>query len=94
MCESCFNDNYVHLESGMTVPIEDASFVYTKNRWGIASVWVELDDAAWCESLEEMWHVDDVTFTEDGDEAVPTHLIGDFPDLFPVEDDEDLEEAA
>ena len=42
-----------------------------------------------------MWHTDDVSFTEDGDEAVPTHLICDFPKLFPVEeDDEDLEEAA
>ena len=94
LCEGCFNDHYVHLENGQAVPIEDASFVYTKNRWGIDQVWVEMDDAAWCESLEEMWHFDDVTFTEDGDEAVPTHLVKDFPNLFPVEDDEDLEEAA
>jgi hypothetical protein len=95
MCECCFNANYVHLESGETTAIEYATYVYTKNRWGIDQVWVYADDAVWCAVLEEAWHTDDVSFTEDGDNAVPTHLICDFPELFPVEeDDEDLEEAA
>jgi hypothetical protein len=95
MCDCCFNENYVHLESGEITSIEYASFVYTKNRWGVDQVWVYEDDAVWCEVLQEMWHTDDVVFTEDGDNAVPTHLTCDFPELFPVEeDDEDLEEAA
>lgn len=95
MCDCCFNENYVHLESGEIASIEDVTYVYAKNRWGIEQVWVYEDDAVWCEALQEMWHTDDVSFTEDGDEAVPTHLICDFPELFPAEeDDEDLEEAA
>ena len=95
MCECCFDRSYVMTEDGSVLHNEDAIHVRTKTRWGSDSEWVHQNDAAYCEAVDEYWHVDDVTYTEDGDDCVPTHLIGDFPELFPVDDDDDeLEEAA
>ena len=95
MCECCFDRSYVMTEDGVVLHNEEAIHVRSKTRWGSDSEWVHQDNAAYCEPLDEFWHEDDVTYTEDGDECVPTHLIGDFPELFPVDKDEDdLEEAA
>lgn len=96
MCETCFDSNYVVTEGGATLHTTDAIYVHTKTRWGSSEEWVREDEASYCEALDQYWHIDDVTYTEDGDDCIPTHLIGDFPELFPVDDDDEdeLEEAA
>ena len=95
MCACCFDENYVVDVDGDTLHRDEAILVMCKNRWGQSEEWVQQDYAVFCEPIDQYWHIDDVTFTEDGDEAVPTHLIGDFPELFPSDDDDDdLEEAA
>ena len=96
MCSCCFDENYVTDADGNVIHSEDAILVITKNRWGHSEEWVQQDYAVYCDPVDQHWHIDDVTFTEDGDEAVPTHLISKFPELFPSDDDDDddLEEAA
>tara|TARA_R110000782_G_scaffold3228_7_gene11956 strand:- start:1079 stop:2542 length:1464 start_codon:yes stop_codon:yes gene_type:complete len=96
LCEYCFNCNYVFLDCGEVCAIEDAveARYHSDYNSSYNTQWVYLDDACYCEQLDEHWIADDVTFTEDGDECVPTHLIGDFPELFPNDDDDDEEEVA
>ena len=94
MCECCFDRNYIQTSDGETLHHEDACLVNSKTYYGFSSEYVANDDAAFCESVDEWWHIDDVTYTEDGDECVPTHMMDQFPDLFPAEVEDELEEAA
>ena len=89
LCEHCFDAHYVYLECGDTCHVDEAVEVKTRNTWNgrISTIWVYMDDASWCEPVCEYWHVDDVEMSECG-ECIPTHRIGDFPELFPTDDDE------
>lgn len=100
LCDYCFNESYVFLDDGDICPIEDAVAAYTCNSWlgrvRATCIWVRLDEAAWCELLQEFWLADEVEMSECG-ECIPVHLVGDFPELFPVDDEEEevtKEEAA
>jgi hypothetical protein len=59
-------------------------------------MYVYEDEAVYCEGLEEYWLQDDVTYSDEVEVYVPTHLICDYPDLFPEEADthEEEEKAA
>ena len=95
LCEYCFNEHYVHLDCGETCPIDEAVEVNTRNTWSgrISTIWVYMDDAAWCDPICEYWHVDDVEMSECG-ECIPTHRIGDFPELFPTDETEEVKQEA
>ena len=95
LCEHCFDEHYVHLECGGACPVDEAVEVKTRNTWSgrINTIWVYMDDAAWCEPIEEFWHVNDVEMSECG-ECIPTHRIGDFPELFPTDETEEVKEEA
>lgn len=102
LCDYCFNESYVYLEDGDICPIEDAVEACTSNSWHWTGrvratyIWVRLDEAAWCEPLQEFWLADEVEMSECG-ECIPAHRVGDFPELFPVDDEEEevtKEEAA
>jgi len=92
-CDSCFNELYVILSDGEVCSVDDVIEVYHMGTYRTQSSMVHIEDEStvWCELVEEHWFMDDVTFSKDGD-AVPTHLVKDYPDLFPVEEEE--EEAA
>ena len=87
LCECCFDNSYVYLDNGDVVNREDACEVRTIG-WngGCVSQIVHIDDAVYCESIDQYWHFDDVSFDDDGD-AMPTHLI-------PDDNEDDMEEAA
>lgn len=97
LCDYCFNENYVYLEDGDVCPIGDAVEVYTCNSWSKRTlcIWVHVDEAAWCDPIQEFWLADEVEMSECG-ECIPAHRVRDFPELFPVDDEEEVtkEEAA
>lgn len=88
-CESCFHELYVHLDDGGICSVEYAVEVHNKTRYGFYAKWHHAQDEGiiYCELLEQWWDIDDVTFSE-CDEPVPTHLIHEYPELFPVEEEE------
>ena len=90
-CECCFNEYYVQTDNG-PIPINEAVQVTYTSRFGsnTREEWAHVDDAVYCECVDQYWYPSDVTDTEDG-EYVPTHLVGDYPELFPS-DEEDEEE--
>lgn len=93
MCECCFDETYVYLEAGDICHLEDAVEAATlgwNNR--VTYVWVHNEEAVYCELVEEYWCIEDTTMSECG-EYVPTYRIGDFPELFPA-DEEEEEEAS
>jgi hypothetical protein len=91
-CVSCFNESYLHTESGEVIYLEDAVHAFTKNSRGVTQVWVHMDDSVYCDHIEEDWVHDCVTYSEAGDTYIPTHCMSEFPELFP-EDDDDKKEA-
>ena len=93
-CEHCFNESYVHTECGEVIPLEDAVMAFMKNCWGVTQVWVHIDEAVYCDHIEEDWLHEDVTYSEAGDTHIPTHRMSEFPELFPEDDDEEEKEAA
>jgi len=92
LCDYCFSESYVYLEDGDVCPIEDAVEVYTCSSWtgSTSCIWVRVDEAAWCEPLQEFWLADEVEMSECG-ECIPAHRVGDFPELFPVDEEEEEE---
>ena len=52
---------------------------------------VHMDDAVFCEDLDQYWVAEDVTWSECGDFAIPTHLMKDYPEYFPSEFEDDDE---
>ena len=95
-CEHCFNEYYVHTDDG-PISIDDAVVVHYitrhRDRTLQGEEWTHMDNAVYCECVEEHWHPDDVTMTTDGD-YVPTHLVGDYPELFMDEEEEEEEQVA
>lgn len=87
-CEQCFHELYIHLDDGEVCAIEDAVEVYRKTRYGLYTKWynVQDDGIIYCCLVEQWWDIDDVSFSE-CDEPVPTHLIPECPELFPVEEE-------
>ena len=51
------------------------------------------DLIVYCDCVQEDWHADYVTFSEHMDEYVPSHLVDDFPEYFPEEQEEEGEAA-
>lgn len=85
LCENCFDESYVMLEGGDVIDREDAAEVRTIGWNGACtSTMVHIDEAVYCEGLDQCWHIDDVTIDDDGF-ATPTHLLP---------DDDNMEEAA
>jgi len=90
-CECCFDEHYVQTDSG-PIPIDEAVQVTYKSSFtsNTREEWAHMEDAVYCECVDQYWYPSDVTDTEDG-EFVPTHLVGDYPELF-LSDEEDEEE--
>jgi len=87
MCESCFDHSFVVLESGDVIDRDDAAEVRTLGWNGACtSIMVHIDEAVYCETIDQYWYIDDVTIDDDGN-AMPTHLI-------PDDNEDDMEEAA
>jgi len=91
-CGSCFHEYYVHTDNG-PIPIDEAVMVTYKSRFNpnTREEWAHMDDAVYCECVDQYWYPSDVTDTEDG-EFVPTHLVGDYPELFPSDEEDEEEE--
>ena len=93
MCEYCFTSAYgICDNSGEVFYHEDLVDAHSEEN-GRRSRWtrtIHMDDAAYCELLEEWWEIDDVTQSDCG-EVVPTCKISDFPELFNKEEPEELE---
>ena len=90
LCQCCFDENYVYLESGYICPLEDAieaNCMGWSNR--VTTIWVHIDEAVFCEDLDQYWLEEDITWSECGDYAIPTHLMKDYPEYFPSEFGED-----
>lgn len=95
MCQSCFHEGYVSLDCGESIRRDDAIEVrYSYRSFTTNDVYYATEfhhynftDSVYCEVVDEYWHVDDVVETKDG-EYLPTHRIGDFPELF-NDDEED-----
>ena len=96
-CEHCFDEHFVVLDCGAICNIEYAVLVKTQTGYGglerVSEVWVDTDNAVWCEGIEEYWHENDVTCSEVDEVYVPTHRMSEFPELFP-DDSVHVEEAA
>lgn len=87
LCENCFDESFVYLDNGDVVDREDACEVRTLSWNGSCTTMVvHIDEAVYCESIDQYWHVDNVSFDDDCN-AMPTHLI-------PDENGDDMEEAA
>jgi hypothetical protein len=100
-CQSCFDENYVVLDCGSVCLLENAILVKHISTYApqlVNQMYVYEDEAVYCEGLEEYWLQDDVTYSDEVEVYVPTHLICDypdlFPDLFPEEADTQKEEKA
>ena len=95
LCEHCFNENYAYTESGDVIPAENAVYAMTYHSWSRRAyeICVHIDDAVFCEDLDQYWVEEDITWSECGDYAIPTHLMKDYPEYFPseFEDDDDDE---
>jgi len=88
LCTHCFDESYVYLESGEICPLEEAveaNCMGWNNR--VTTTWVHIDDSVFCELVEEYWVIDEVTVSACG-ECIPTHRVGDFPELFPNDEEE------
>ena len=87
LCETCFDNSYVVAEGGDVIDREDACEVRALNWNGSCTVEIaHIDEAVYCEAIDQYWHVDYVTFDDEGD-AMPTHLI-------PDDNEDNMEEAA
>ena len=93
ICEYCLDSHYVFAaDTEDYTPISDAIEVFYKNRFG--SIQSEThscdsDEAIWCECVCQFWQVDQVTFSEKYEEYVPDHLVGDHPEMFEEEKEEE-----
>ena len=92
LCEHCFNECYTYLSNGDVVSFDDAVEAGSYNtstgrtRWD----WIHIDEAVFCENLDEYWHEDCVTESEATYQWIPTHMIDEYPEHFPsyFEDEE------
>jgi hypothetical protein len=92
LCETCFNEAYVYLEDGDVVRAEDATQAYYyAGGTRVFLGWFRCDEVVHCECVDDYWVVDDCTYAEHTDQYVPNKKVGQFPELF---DDEEEEEAA
>lgn len=91
-CDICLQENFVFLESEYEyVHVDDTVEVhsYRSGRKYSERRHKYDDDTVWCECVDEFWDYDYVTHSEKYGEYVPTHLVGDYPEMF-----EEEEEAA
>jgi hypothetical protein len=92
LCASCFEANYICLPNGYIASHDEVveAYSYNKNTGRTSSDWLHIDEAIFCEELYEYWTFDSVSKTDDTGEYIPTHLIPDYPELFPsyFEDEE------
>jgi len=88
VCMYCFEQGYVLTENDVILPIDEVveAYYFTGNLGGDRTMLVHMDDAVYIEDLEEDWHVDYVTVSDCG-VYVPSHLVKDYPELFPDEEE-------
>ena len=93
ICNHCFDANYICLDDGEIYSQDEVTEAesYDKHTGKTYYEWVHQDDAVYCEELSEDWHIDFVTQTDDTGEWIPTHMICDYPELFPSYFEEDEE---
>ena len=91
LCEGCFHENYVYLEDGDVVPMDEAVHAWHYSGRYTNQGWFLLDDVVHCECVDDYWVIDDCTYAEHTDQYVPNNMVDQFPELF---DDEEEEEAA
>ena len=91
LCEHCFNENYAYTENGEVIPADQAVYALNRSSWNgnCYEICVHIDEAVFCEDLDQYWVEEDVTWSECGDYAIPTHLMKDYPEYFPSEFGED-----
>ncbi len=84
ICAECFNANYVYLDNGEVYPQDEVieAMWYSKQNNRSIYKWVHIDEAVYCEEVDEWWMEEEVTETDDGEEYMPTHMIPDYPDRF------------
>jgi hypothetical protein len=87
-CEHCFDEHFVYTENGEVLYREDAVYAFVKGHFGIREEYIHMDDAAYCELIDEWWHADDVVWSESGDQAIPFNLMDQYPELFETEEEE------
>ena len=94
-CEHCFNESYAYTENGEVIPADEAVYAMTRNSWrgNCYEICVHMDEVVFCEDLDQYWVEEDVTWSDCGDHAIPTHLMKDYPEYFPSEFDDDADET-
>lgn len=95
LCEHCFNENYAYTEGGDVIPADEAVYAMSYHSWNRRAyeICVHIDEAVFCEDLDQLWLEEDVTWSECGDYVIPTHLMKDYPEYFPSEFGEDDDET-
>ena len=76
------------VENGVIWPIDEVveAYYYTGNPGGDRTILVHMDEAVYIEDLDEHWHEDYVTVS-DCNQCIPSHLVKDYPELFPDEEE-------
>lgn len=87
VCYSCFNSDYVVTNNGDTLHHAEAEEVQYRSGGRSYWMWTHRDEAVYCDKLDEWWHEDSVTWSNDEDEAIPTHLMDEYPELFNDEEE-------
>lgn len=97
VCDSCLQYNYTYVED-LEQYVHDEDVIQVRSRALSNTITVtvnystDYDSYVCCECVGELWEFDDTTYSESHNDYVPTHMIGDFPEMFAEE--EEKEEAA
>lgn len=87
VCHSCFDSSYVVTEDGNTLHRDEAEEVQYRSGGRSLWMWIHQDEAVYCDKLDEVWHEDYVTWSDLRHEAIPTHLMDEYPELFNNEEE-------
>ena len=79
-CEECYYERHFHCEyTCEDTHIEDGIRAWTSNHWGPHEDWVSQEGIdsyfIWCDSDDEWWHIDDVTWCEFEEEYISPRRI-------------------
>ena len=98
VCDSCLQYNYTYVED-LEQYVHDQHVIQVRSRALSNTVTVtvnystDYDGYVFCDCVDELWEFDDTTYSKTYQDYVPTHMIGDFPEMF-AEEEEEKEEAA
>ena len=95
-CQHCLDDSYVWIDSEDSyVDIDYAVEVHYRHKRydGTSVTWTRWEhercpDIVWCECEEEYWYEDDVSYSYNMNDSVPTHLIDNYPDFYEQNEEE------